>query len=440
MAFIHHQSCECVKSELDLFAVPPTQTSVEGGTWVEYNPISALGHGLPIEFTIPGNGQEYIDLANCYVYVSAKITRENGANIDNTDHVGPVNLSLHSLFSEIDIKLNDTLISTTNNTYAYRAYLESLLSFGRDAKKSQLTASMYYKDTAGQMNDANPVAAAPLNVGLRERFNLFRESRTVEMMGKLHGDIFFQDRYLVNDCSLRLRLIRNKDAFCLMSDQPGNNYKMQIISCKMYVRKCRISPSVFVGQAKALEHGNCKYPIRRAVCKTFTIPTGMLNFTQENLFSGQQPIRVIVGFVNNNAFNGAYDANPYNFQHFDLTHMKLYVDGGQGHVNSIEPDYGNERYITAYMSLFKATSKLFQNEGIDISREEYPHGFALYGFTLLPDLDCEDHYQLLKEGNVRLEAKFAVGLPNVVNCVVYAEFENIIELDRSKNVIFDYSN
>jgi len=28
MAFVHEQSCECTKSELDLFSAPPTQTSV----------------------------------------------------------------------------------------------------------------------------------------------------------------------------------------------------------------------------------------------------------------------------------------------------------------------------------------------------------------------------------------------------------------------------
>ena len=84
MAFVHPQSCECVKSELDLFAVPPTQTSVETGTWVEYNPVSALAHGLPIEFNIVGTGQDYIDLANTMLMVSAKITKADESNIDDT--------------------------------------------------------------------------------------------------------------------------------------------------------------------------------------------------------------------------------------------------------------------------------------------------------------------------------------------------------------------
>jgi hypothetical protein len=33
MALVHPSSCECTKSELDLFEVPPTQTSVAYGYW-----------------------------------------------------------------------------------------------------------------------------------------------------------------------------------------------------------------------------------------------------------------------------------------------------------------------------------------------------------------------------------------------------------------------
>lgn len=48
MAFIHEGSCECAKSELDLFSVPATQTSVESGTYVEYHPISSMMGGSDI--------------------------------------------------------------------------------------------------------------------------------------------------------------------------------------------------------------------------------------------------------------------------------------------------------------------------------------------------------------------------------------------------------
>jgi hypothetical protein len=68
MAFIHENSCECTKSELDIFSVPDTQTSVESGTYVEYRHVSTLTDGSPIEFDIASSRDDYIDFANSYLY------------------------------------------------------------------------------------------------------------------------------------------------------------------------------------------------------------------------------------------------------------------------------------------------------------------------------------------------------------------------------------
>jgi len=73
MAFVHEQSCEYLKSELDLFSVPPTQTSVENGNWIEDHPLTTVGDDSPIEFEINGNDEDYIDVANTMLYVPAKI-------------------------------------------------------------------------------------------------------------------------------------------------------------------------------------------------------------------------------------------------------------------------------------------------------------------------------------------------------------------------------
>jgi len=81
MAFVHDDSCECVTSNLDLFWVPPTQTSVEFGTLVDYHPITNVADGGPIEFGIPGSGMDYLNLANTVMYVRAKITQRNGNSL-----------------------------------------------------------------------------------------------------------------------------------------------------------------------------------------------------------------------------------------------------------------------------------------------------------------------------------------------------------------------
>ena len=151
MALIHPQSCECIHSGLDLFSVPPTQTAVEEGQFVEYHPLAALAHNAPIEFAISGNSEEYLDLTNSFLCVTAKVTKANGQNMDVNDDAAPANLFLHSLFSQVDVSLNDTVITPSENTYPYRAYIEATLSYGEEAKKGHLSAALYVKDTPNKI-------------------------------------------------------------------------------------------------------------------------------------------------------------------------------------------------------------------------------------------------------------------------------------------------
>ena len=228
MAFVHRQSCEGVKSELDIFAVPPTQTSIEDGRWVEHQPLTSLDSGGPIEFVIPGTGDAYLDLANTYLLIRAKVVRGVGTDLAADTPVAPVNNWLHSLLSQVDVYLNDTLVTPSSNTYPFRAYVDTVLSYGAEAKNTQLTSQLWYKDTAGYM-DATTVDGG--NTGLIERQRHIAESRIVEMMGRLHVDLFLQDRFLLNGVSVKIRLVRSKDAFSLMAGGQNPDYKVQIMWC-----------------------------------------------------------------------------------------------------------------------------------------------------------------------------------------------------------------
>jgi len=198
-------------------------------------------------------------------------------------------------------------------------------------------------------------------------------------------------------------------------------------------------PSVFLAHAKTLQSSPAKYPIRRVVCKSFTNPQNYLDVSHEKLFSGQLPTRIVIGLVDNRAYNGDLERNPFNFQHFNLNEIAVYLDGQQQHaVRPVQPDYAHELYIRAYNSMFAGTGKLCKDEGLYISREDYSAGYALYVFVLTADIGEEDHFSLVRQGSVRLSLKFSAALTNTVTAVAYAEFENVIEVDCDRNVVFDF--
>jgi hypothetical protein len=441
MAFIHEGSCECAKSELDLFSIPATQTSVESGMYVDYHPVSSITSGAPIEFDVNATGEDYLDLSNSLLHLRAKIVKANGDDLEAASSVGPVNNFLHSLFSQVDVSLNGTLITSSTNTYAYRAYIETLLNYSSDAKSSQLTSALFYKDEAGKMDKPNPLAANAVdkNSGLVKRQTFAALSSEIDMIGRIHSDIFFQERYMLNEVNVRIKLIRSNDAFCLMSTG-ATQFKVIVTFASLLIRKVKISPSVYLAHAKTLETGTAKYPIRRVICKTFTIPTGYLDASHEKLFSGQLPIRLIVGLVDNRAYNGEREKNPFNFHHYSLSEIAVYLDGQLHGLKPLKLNFGSGRFVAAYASLFGGTNKINRDEGYDISRSDYANGYTLFAYDLTPDLAEDDHLNLTRQGTVRLDLKFAEALAHTVTVVCYAEFHNVIEVDRNRTVVFDFNN
>ena len=109
--------------------------------------------------------------------------------------------------------------------------------------------------------------------------------------------------------------------------------KVQIVQASMFVRKVKLMPSVFLAHAKTLERSPEKYPIRRVVCKSFTIPQNYLDVSHEKLFSGQLPTRIVIGLVG--AYNGDRQRNPFNLPHFNLNEIAVYLDD----ISVFRPDF-----------------------------------------------------------------------------------------------------
>ena len=73
-----------------------------------------------------------------------------------------------------------------------------------------------------------------------------------------------------------------------------------------------------------------------------------------------------------------------------------------------------------------------------IKREDWDKGYSLFGFDLTANCDDDDHYPIIKHGNLRLEINFARALLKALNILVYAEFDNIIDITNNRNIQLDY--
>ena len=436
----HHLSCDCTKSELDLFAIPPTQTTINHGFWVDTHPVATLTDHTPIEFHMAGDGENYLDLANTFLYLKASICRVDGKDLGGDESPGPVNNWMHSLFDEVTVTIGDTVVSHASNAYPYRAYLENLLSLGEDAKLSQLSACLWAKDSSGLMDsmETDVVAGKP-NAGLLRRSKMTAGGAAVEMVGRVHSDILLQERFLMSNVPVKIKLNRSRDSFSLMAKK-DKTYKVKIHSAVMFFRSVKVSDSATSAQQKALTISPAKYPITRTILKYFSIAKGMTSYNYENLFRGQMPTRIIVGCVDTAAFNGDFGKNPFNFQHKNAVRVALYIADIKTPIKALTPEHPHHN-VLSYMSVLTGTGKWGQNEGCGFSREEYAEGYCIYAWDLTADLsDGSGHFQLMKNSNIRLELQFGKPLDATTTVIVYSEFQNMIMIDADRNVTTNYTS
>lgn len=80
--------------------------------------------------------------------------------------------------------------------------------------------------------------------------------------------------------------------------------------------------------------------------------------------------------------------------------------------------------------LFSGTGIHFLNERSGLSLFDYAKGFCLFAFDLTPDLSADENAlcNLVKDGSVLIEVRFAQELLTTGNCIVYAKYDNIIEI------------
>ena len=76
-----------------------------------------------------------------------------------------------------------------------------------------------------------------------------------------------------------------------------------------------------------------------------------------------------------------------------------------------------------------------------MDRESYAQGHFIVGFDLTPDGSANfvSHLQLARSGSVRIEVTFEQALTSTVNCILYSEFQNMIEFNSNHHVIADFS-
>ena len=306
-----------------------------------------------------------------------------------------------------------------------------MLSNGNDIAQSQLQSQLFYLDDS-VVDDPDPAAGS--NGGLAQRYQFTQESRLFDLEGPLYEDIFRLDKYLVNGVDIHLKLFRNRSSFTLVSKEAAPSYKLELLDVVFKACKIKVDSGVLINHGEILKDTTAKYTLSRTEVKMNTIPSGSGTLVWQNIWSNNLPTKAFFAFVRQSAVNGDYTKNPFSFLNI-AEEIGLYVNGESIPARPMKMDVGtNKNYVTPFVNLFEVAEKWNKDAGLQIKRDMFDQGYAIYVFSLAPSDLGEEYINLVRKGSVRLEVKFAANTTEILNCLAYAEFPALIEVDQSREV------
>ena len=212
-----------------------------------------------IEFEFQTDRNYYVDLRQSYLALKVKLVKacgydthkskeakkehkneeqptEAAANDEEDDSnsvplLTYVNNIMHSIFANVEMYINNQRICNSNGLYAHKSYISNNFKGAISEYKGVLHCEGYdFEANPDDIQDSalsDPFFSRRLKMLLRsDRFTLY---------GKLGVDFFTTSELLYLNLKVRIRLIRAKPNFYMLSDNP--NVSVGIVDCSLYKRR-----------------------------------------------------------------------------------------------------------------------------------------------------------------------------------------------------------
>ena len=425
MEFLHAESAPATIAELDLFKLPPTQTVIESTYDVEFRPIGTLAKSSVIEFIIPGS-EHFTDLSASYLYAKMKINAtetiagatETAASTIKPLDVTPTSNFAAALFEQLDVYLGNVNITPGNSLYHYQSYLDDLF--------------FKYK---------SPIDACQM-IGGTEDERKERIKNTFDLIIPIHAPIFQQEKYLIDNVPITLRFKLAQASFPVKTDSKNSpKASIELERLSLFIKRVKLYQPVQMAITANLQKSPAKYYLQRNEVKAFHLPTGFAANSIDNIYAGQLPRKLIVGFIPDKAFNGDINEDCFKFVHSDLRSATIIANGIKIPSTSYQPDFKNKLYMREFYDAYRSMNQDTGIPKINLEYDKYADNYPLLVFDLTDDgtlASDSGALSLIKRGNVRMEVQFKEPLQEGLHMIVFAIYDNVLQIDAERNIVTDY--
>jgi hypothetical protein len=322
--------------------------------------------------------------------------------------------------------------------YAYQSYIQNAFYMSKQYKDSVLTGVGYFGDQDGHFQDVfkkMPQILAVENV--RKRWELISNSKWIDLTGPINVPFFDSENFLLNNINVDLELIRSSPEFLLYDETDGVKYKIEIRNPVLTVRRYKPSAPIVASITRGLEKSKAKFSYRNVDMKAINFAKDLTRINIPNITTGQIPSRIIFAFVESQGYNGSYKKNPFFFQNFGIKNVRLFVNSEQYPSVQMEYDFTNNLVGQGY-DFFVEQLGLHPGKTNGITKFDYTNGYSIWVYDLTSDLSAsQEHFSMIQTGNLFAEINFNTAPKVEITCIIYSEYEKLIEVDEYRNIRTD---
>ena len=344
---------------------------------------------------------------------------ETGEDSDQEREVARVtyvNNIMDSIFSNVEVYINNQQIYIFNGLYAHKSYVSNNFKAAISEYKGVLHCEGYdYEQDPEEISNPLPDPFFIMRMKLLSRPDVFM------LLCKLGIDFFSTSELLYPNMKIRLRLIRARPNFYKFSDNP--NVSLGNVDCSLYTRRIALKDGYHKKRMDMLAYAPVEYNYLETLAKTFIIPARQNQFIQENIFNNAPIRRIAIAMNTNSAFTGSFTKNPFWYQQYDLRQIR--IPGGEQPI----VDFDTADNFRLYVTTMKAMN--FQDDIPSIPIDDFKDHYVLVSeLTSMQDATEKCHYPELVGEPLRLELNFTNPLENVTELIVLGERMSSVAVEK----------
>ena len=451
------RAAQVVNPKAQLFDIPSTDSSVVARKFVEVKPL-VTGQIAPMEFLV-GRSTEYIDLNASYFELTFRLQKADGTDLDNATNLFPGQHLAHTMIKQLNIYFNGVLITPQTDTYVYKAWFETLLTYTPEETRSVLRLQGTIPDafdspipiTANKLDSDTPHANyTALTASQKQTVAAMKKEKALYVGGvrrklifKPHSEAFYLKKFLPPQVEISIQFHFNNSVFFL--NGVGNNGRLNAEDIQMSFHVCQVklTDPLYNTLSSARSKGTyVNFAVVRGEVRQFPLPAGEINFDRGDLFQNRIPDRLYFGIVHANSFNGNIAYDPFAFQKFDLLWVKQIINGEEYPHGKTLQLIGDTRANDAlgYFRFLEASGNWAKGTPSLIGPKQWGTGAncTIFAFNNVSSGDADSPaLNPQRSGDVRLQFRLRQALGHVATVIIFGEFENVLEITKDGGVLYN---